>query len=481
MMGIKNFIMRIAVAVWLVFSFAMCAKKVNKVETPASTTVATPANTATNNADVANIGADTSLVILAAYVPPFPPVASFTIDPADWSFDGTDVPAGSIIYIPAGTRGSLLLKNIKGTASRPIVIINQGGSVTITTALTASYALKTQNCQYFKILGNGDDDFKYGITLNGGNIGLTLDDLSFDFEISALEVRNCGFAGIMAKTDPTCDVATQRGHFIMRNVRIHHNYVHKTGGEGLYIGNSFYANGVSLACGTVFPHDVTDAKIYNNRIDSTGCEGIQVGSATVNCIVCRNSVKNPGLSPFASGQNNGIQIGEGTGGKCFSNFVKNAPGNGIIVLGLGGNLLYDNIIVNTGGHGIFADSRYTPGAFFQFINNTIVNPGMDGIKLNSEIIPMNTVINNVIIIPGTGIAINRKNLLVKLTTINNYIGKDINACKFVNAEANNFHLLPGSPLINAGVDVSLYGIDVDYYGDERPSDAAFDIGATEYQ
>jgi hypothetical protein len=58
----------------------------------------------------------------------------------------------------------------------------------------------------------------YGFNVNGGNIGMTMDDLSSDFEISNVEVRNSGFAGIMAKTDPSCDVATQRGHFTMRNM-----------------------------------------------------------------------------------------------------------------------------------------------------------------------------------------------------------------------------------------------------------------------
>jgi hypothetical protein len=40
--------------------------------------------------------------------------------------------------------------------------------------------------------------------------------------------------------------------------------------------------------------------------------------------------------------------------------IKNAPGNGIIVLGLGDNLVYNNYIINSGAYGIFADSRYTP-------------------------------------------------------------------------------------------------------------------------
>jgi hypothetical protein len=458
-MGIKNYMMRIVAVILVISSLMMCAKKVEKKETGG----VTPDTTT----QVPGKPDETGVV------------CTYTVKPSEWFVDGAAIPAGSTICVPAGTRGALLLKNFKGTAAKPIIIINKGGRVTFTEPATASYAFKTQNCQYLKITGNGEAAIKYGFVVNGGNLGMTMDDLSSDFEISNVEVRNSAFAGIMAKTDPSCDVATQRGHFTMSNVILHDNYVHGTGGEGFYVGNSFYADGVSLACGKVLPHDVTNVKVYNNIIDSTGCEGIQVGSAIAGAEIYNNTVNRPGLKPFAAGQDNGIQIGEGTGGKCYNNLVKNAPGNGIIVLGLGDNLVFNNYILNSGAHGIFADSRYTPGPNFQFINNTIIAPALDGIKLNSETISMNTVINNVIVKQG-GIAINRKSIGVKLTNLNNYVNVDINACKFVNYSADDFHLQSSSPLINAGANVLPYGVSFDYYGTARPAGSAFDIGATEY-
>lgn len=405
---------------------------------------------------------------------------TYTVQPSEWMVDGTNLPAGSIVCIPAGTRGALLLKNFKGTAAAPIVIINKGGKVTFSTAVTASYGFKTQNCRYFKILGTGDPDTEYGFDINGGNIGMTMDNLSSDFEIANVEVRNSGFAGIMAKTDPSCDEATWRGHFTLQNIILHDNYVHKTGGEGFYVGNSFYANGVSLSCGKVWPGDVVNVKLYKNITDSTGAEGIQVGSAILGCEIYNNTVKTPGISPFASYQNNGIQIGEGTGGKCYNNLVKDAPGNGIIVLGLGDNLVFNNYIINSKAYGIFADSRYTPGPNFQFINNTIIGSALGGIKLNSETIPMNTVINNVFIQSASVQPIIKISGNVMLTASNNYVGKAVSACKFVNYNANNFHLQSSSPLINAGANVLSYGVEFDYYGTQRPDAGAFDIGATEY-
>ncbi|RFZ90811.1 right-handed parallel beta-helix repeat-containing protein [Mucilaginibacter conchicola] len=466
-------------------SLMMCSKPTLKVDKPLSVvsetspvktdTVKIPVVTSpTAGADITM--PDTSLSVRVTNAA----TTSITVKPNQWYVDGSTLPAGAVIYIQAGTRGALLLKNIQGTVQQPVIVVNQGGQVTFSTSATASYAFKTQNCKYFKVLGNGEPTIKYGFVMDGGNISVSMDDFSSDFEISNIEVKNSGFAGIMAKTDPSCDPATWRGAFTMTNVVIHHNYIHNTGGEGIYIGNSFYEDGMATACGTVKPHDIKNLKVYKNTIISSGCEGIQVGSAISGCYVYYNTVLSPGRSPFASGQNNGIQIGEGTGGKCYNNLVKDAPGNGIIVLGLGDNTIFNNYIINAGEHGIFADSRYTPGPYFRFINNTIIEPKKDGIKLNSESIPMNYAINNVIIKPGSGLAIHRMSNDVKLTQSNNYVNNDVNAVKFVDYAGGNYHLDASSPLIKAGLNTYSYGVTVDYYGVRRLATSVFGIGATEY-
>ena len=368
-----------------------------------------------------------------------------------WQFDGASLAPGSTVIIPEGNRGALLLKNLHGTAEEPIIVINDG-KVVITALKTASYGLKTLNCQHFKILGNGTAGLYYGIEVNGGNISVTMDGLSSDFEVAYLEVHESGFAGIMAKTDPTCDVATQRGNFTLNNPYIHHNYIYNTGGEGIYVGNSFYMNGVTASCGKVWPHDVVNADISYNITNNTGCEGIQLGSATSGANVYCNTVTSPGVSPFASGQNNGIQIGEGTGGNCYRNLVKDAPGCGIIVLGLGNNLVYSNIIVNA-DIGIFADSRYTPGPYFMFVNNTIVGSKSFAIKLNSVLIPMQYIVNNAIV----GGTIKLLNTNVHCTQVNNYVGTAALLDSL-------YRPMVGSPLLGTGVNVSSYGVTEDYFG-----------------
>jgi hypothetical protein len=335
-----------------------------------------------------------------------------TILRSQWQFDGAKTAPGSTLILEEGERGPLLLKNIKGTAEKPILILNIG-HVTIKAAKTASYGIKAINSEHLKIIGTND----YGIEVNGGNIGVSMDAFTTNFTIDHIEVHNCGFAGIMAKTDPTCDKATQRGNFVLYNPIITNNYIHNVGGEGIYLGNSFWTFGPKASCGYVLPHIIVNANVSNNRTDSTGCEGIQVGSAPTGTVISFNTVTNAGLSPFAAGQSNGIQIGEGTGGKCFGNVVKNAKGNGIIVLGLGDYEISDNTIINSGENGIFADSRFVnakdgAGKYYLFVKNTIVNSKVYDIKLNSTAIPMHYILNNNI--SGKGVKLMSANVKAKI-------------------------------------------------------------------
>lgn len=144
---------------------------------------------------------------------------------------------GSVICLKAGNAyANLLFRNIRGTAASPVIIRNCGGTVTLN-ATGKPYAMKTELSQHFRITGGPGPT--YGIRLTAGSQGLMLDKLSTDVEVDHLEIANPGFAGIMAKTDPTCDNGVVRSNFVMRNVVLHDNYVHDTGGEGFYVGNTF--------------------------------------------------------------------------------------------------------------------------------------------------------------------------------------------------------------------------------------------------
>lgn len=402
---------------------------------------------------------------------------AMSIQPNQAVVDGSNIPAGSVVCLPAGTRGALLLKNFSGSPSAPITFINDGGQVVVKTSTSTSYGIKMENCKYFRFTGTGSND-KYGFKIDGGNNSFMIDKLSTNFEVNNFEISNSGFAGIMAKTDPSCDPATWRANFTMRDLSFHDNYVHHVKGEGFYIGNSFYNSGRDLSCGKILPHSIVNVKVYNNIVSNSGAEGIQVGCVIEGLKVYNNTVESFGVDPFAAFQNNGIQIGEGSGGLLYNNIVKNGPGNGLQILGYGDNVVFNNLVLNAGSFGIFADERFTPGNGFKFINNTIVNSGKDGIMLYSELVPMNHIYNNIIIGPRNGVFVGKKSG-VRVTETSNYYNADINSIKFVNASGGNYQLAAGSPAIDKGTNVSSYGVAIDYTNGARPAGGAFDIGAYE--
>jgi hypothetical protein len=395
---------------------------------------------------------------------------------------------GSVICLSAANNYvNILFRNIIGTGAEPIIITNCGGTAYVN-GTGKPYTVKTEMSKFFRIKGGTGSE--YGIKLTGGHMGLTLEKLSTNFEVNNIEVYNVGFAGIMAKTDPTCDDATIRGNFVMRNVTLHDNYVHDTGGEAFYIGNSFYETGMTRECGQRLPHTIDGLKIYNNRIDRSGWEAIQVGCAINGAHVFKNRIENYGYANETY-QNNGIQFSQGTKAICYRNFIKDGPGMGINVVGHGDALLHDNIIVNTGSYGIFCDERNTrdlPG--FQIVNNTIVNPGLDGIRMYNEYVP-GVIYNNIIANPGNytkyvyprtsaDAYIYKINKYIPLQAENNLLVTDVSTVLFRDASNTNFRLKDTSPARDQGRDVSAFDIAHDHYGVSRLKGAAYDIGAAEY-
>jgi hypothetical protein len=395
---------------------------------------------------------------------------------------------GAVICLKGGsTYKNIVFKNINGTATAPITIKNCGGTATLN-ATGTYFGIKTQLSSFIRITGGTGTT--YGIKVNGGQHSVTLEYLTTNVEVDHLEVANSGFSGIMAKTDPSCDNATIRGNFVMYDVNLHHNYVHDTAGEGFYVGHSFWEKGVSTSCGQRYPHAIEGLKIHNNIVKNSGWEAIQVGSAPKGAEVYNNRIENYGTKNKLY-QNHGVQFSEGAPGKFYGNFIKGGKGNGLIIMGNAENFIHDNVIVNAGMDGIFIEDR-TTGAGFKVINNTIINPGDNGIRLYSDLVPINNVYNNIVVNPGaytrytyprTGndAYVYLLNKTMKVQMLNNHFTRDINSMKFVNAAADNFGLTSSSPVINKGTNISVFGISVDYALKPRLKGIAYDIGAYEYQ
>jgi gliding motility-associated-like protein len=413
---------------------------------------------------------------------------------SEFLFDGIvkNVKPGDTICFAAGTRTRLRIHNVNGTALKPVVFANScAGPVVLESPTSAPYIVEMHTSTYFRFSGQRlekSQGIKYGIELKGGVMGIDARDFSNHLEIDHLYINGGGFAGIVAKTDPTCDPNTWRGAFTLDGVKVHDNWVANTGGEGIYVGSSHYNITLNKTCSSivtpVLEHDVINVEIYNNRFENQGYDGIQLGSCRTNCSIHDNTVYNYGIKA-EYGQQSGIQVNPGTNADVYNNRVDTGTGWGIFAGGSGGSKFYNNIVMNAGSGG-FICQDYAPvnTGGFVFANNTLINNLSYGIYIYSQNTLQNFFHNNIIVSPvdPTGFLHVRKNsAAVKFTEANNIKTSVIGDLKFVDASSKDFHLLAGSPAIDGGKDVLSLGVTFDLDKRARPKGTGWDIGAFEYQ
>lgn len=434
----------------------------------------------------------------------------YEIYPSTTSITNITFQPGDTLCLMAGVRGALYLKNIVGTAENPIVIINKEGQCIIDSDLT--YGLKFAESKHIVLSGAGNQNVNYGIHIrevtNGS--GLNIGGRSTDFEVKNMEISNAKITGIIAKTDPNCIYDADRPNFTMFNLKIHDNYIHDIGNEGMYIGSSFYLGQYISNCDRTFlPHIIDGVEIYNNRIEYTGWDGIQVGSALYNCTIHDNQIYNDSQAEETY-QMSGIIVNTGSSCHVYNNTIIDGKGTGILNQGTGGQYIYNNLIVNAGRDYDFEDqdskqqfgifSKYTyihpPDSSFHFYNNTIINPKSDGIRFMNSHSENNRFINNIIINPGAfnyyaslgSINFEAENAYIHnylnaadLFLTNNVLARSSKEQFFEDTLNYNYHLTIDSPAANAGYDLSDEGITFDIENYSRPFENYFDIGAYELQ
>jgi PKD repeat protein len=414
--------------------------------------------------------------------------------------DNLKAKPGDTVCIQGGDYKFMQFFNFTGTAAKPIVFINCGGQVRIGNG--GSYGFVFNNAKFVKVTGTGSSD-KYGFKVDGVvkllNTGLGIGKGCSDYEADHFELTGAE-TGVMAKINPDCDVNNTYPTFAIRNVKLHDLYIHDVTGEGMYVGNTA-PNGETITCNgvskTVLPPRIYNLKIYNVITNNTGWDGIQVASAPEGVEVFNNQVSNYGTQNKSS-QQAGILLGGEANGKVYNNIVKSGTGNGIQVLGMGLNYIYNNIITDCGNDGtaekqdaIFIDDRPTKQNYkapqLYIMNNTIVNSGRDGIRFQNTfgtVTTGNLIMNNLVVKPGSlasrgALAYLTVVSSIKYTVSNNLNYSDASQVKFLDAAAKNFHLSSTSPVIDQGKDLSAY-FKTDIDGLARPQGNGWDVGAVEY-
>lgn len=427
-------------------------------------------------------------------------------------YDGTDLEPGDTLFLRAGIRTELILKNFTGSETTPIIITNIGGLCDID-PIDGRYGISVRNCRFIQITGTGHPQSFYGIRIRdlaeAHSVGMSLEKKTSDFEVDHIEIYNSDFSGIIAKSDPDASLSTSRDSFVQYNTHIHHNYIHDIRvGEGMYIGNTKYNEGMRININghdsIIFPHYLKGVKIHDNIIERTGFDGIQVSSAIEDCQIYNNRVSYDSQAE-AYGQMSGIILGGGSQCDCFNNRIENGLGTGILMFGLGNNKIYNNLIVNAGKgfapeddfkrqYGIFMnDLSLIPGNGVSYFNNTIVSPRNDGIRIMSTESRNNQAKNNLIVNPGayyeyendnTGFTgqdayLFLNNRDVDIDTSGNFFFRYMGAVDFKRDNTDFYALNNSCCLIDAGVDLSDCSVSCDINHQARPTGFGFDVGAFE--
>lgn len=423
--------------------------------------------------------------------------ADHLVRPGTDTVDGEQmrIAPGDRVLVAGGRRGTTLtLRNLVGAAGRPVTVVNQGGQVEIRTAERGS-ALTITGCRFLRVTGTGDPAVPYGFSAactRDGCHSVNVVGRSSDIEIDHVEVPAAGFAGFNVKDEPCVEGTTNRGAFTMYDIRLHHNFVHDTGGEGFYIGHTF-SNGWDHdgkpATPELYPHFIIGLEIHDNLTRDTGCEGIQVGSTYAGLAMHGNTVERSGRKPFMQWQDNGIQIGY-SAGMAWGNRVSDAPGSGIIVMTPAEVLLTGNLVRACGGDGIYLDQRLSsagslacgglaPGAGYLVANNTVIDAGRNGkghgIVLRAEDATGTSVARNNLVVVGHGRHF-QKGGGTKLDQ-----GGDLFLAALEGARLGSGDWIPrpDSPARNRGQPVGDLGIGGDGNDRERAGEGAPDVGAFE--
>lgn len=397
---------------------------------------------------------------------------------------------GDRICVMTGEYEFLRLQGIVGDAERPVTIVNCGGLVRIHNA-DRGYALVVEAdeagnaSQYFHLTGTGDATLTYGFEISAPatepwpGFGLSLVGRSTNYEVDHLEIHDTGFAGISAKTDPTCDGAADQDRFVQRDIELHHLYIHETGGEALYIGST-QSYGQTVDCDGVEevhqPHFLEGVSIHHNLIENTQWDGAQIGMARAGCAFYANTIRNVGLAGELY-QQQGLQIGAFSSCEIYGNVLMSGPTNGVFVFGAQDSRVYDNLIVDFAGTGIYLGygngGDAAAGATYEVYYNTVVDAGDGGIRAFGADLGGVIAKNNLSVGAANDIAAGNE---VAYEAANNLTFATRDEAGFV--ADDDYHLGDDSPARGAGTPI--VGIDFDLDGllrAEPPSVGAYEHAA----
>lgn len=372
--------------------------------------------------------------------------------------------------MPSGRNAAdLQVRNLRGSPGSPITIRNSGGKVFITGTLYLNGGIAIQNSSYVRISGSGVSEkcgaqyapsaqecgIEIGFTRKGIRLVTQAGEQFDHIEIDHVYIHDPSTP--LTSTDARGILVHPVSGQVIVGFSVHHNYVLRTGGEGIYIGTE--PGGAPLET----LGKLEDVEASYNLVEQTGYDGIKLKVVVRNVKVHHNIVRNAALS-HTPNHDAGIQIAFGVG-EYYNNYVETKL-QGIAmgrILDNPGTKYYNNIVVG-------ADACLTaPAAGAQIYNNTLVGCGTVGISAPD---PSAHVFDNIVAdTSGTPIDASIANTggnLVAPTAL----------MHFVNPAAGDYHLLPISAAVDSGGSAGTFPA-FDYDDQARPFVPRSDKGAYE--
>lgn len=383
--------------------------------------------------------------------------------------DGADsfrhIGPGDVICLVPGTRGNLKLRNLHGAPGAPIVVRNDGGLVVITgTRYEAGITIIASS--FLRVTGAGvtsrcgaalpPNEQACGIELRGANKGVTI--RTEDADVRDIEVDHL-YIHETSRDKRTRGIAIHplEGQLVS-GISIHHNHVHGTLAEGIYVGTEPNDRPFQLL------PKIERLDVSYNLVEETGYDGIKIKTAIRDVRVHHNVVRDSGHEGNAAHQG-GIKLAFSVG-EYYNNLIVGSV-EGIKMgrdLPNAGTRYYNNLIVGVRTVGLEASET---GALVY--NNTIVG-GEVGIRVLSDDA---RVFDNIVVdVSGTPIeagpsAIGR-----------NVVGSSV-AAGFVDRARGDFRLARYSPAVDAGRRQGTFPA-FDHDDLPRPQGVRTDLGAFEY-
>jgi len=358
------------------------------------------------------------------------------------------------------------------------LLIEGGGTVTFT-------ASTIEDCE------------QQGVQVNQGNLWL-FDNLIHNIRADGIRIGG-GVASVISNTihNISSDGIDGRG----QTVTITQNIIHDVGKDGVHIEDAGTAHVYNNTVYDTAEHGIYarggDCTIANNTVQNIGGDGIRTHSTSTDVQIRNNTVytaSNDGIdargdvitithNTVSGCADNGIKTDDVSGrAHIEANWVLSNATVGIAIRQAPVFTLTNNVIGDHPGGSVELEGT---GTGFLY-HNTLVGSGTGAQGTGLAVLePLAaTIVNNVIVSHSVGITATPGATLIVSHTLLWHNGDDpISGTVvfptpplFVAPGQQNYHLLPDSPAVDAGIET---GVTSDVDGDTRPIGALPDVGADE--